>query len=266
MSQQQLETLGFGAGIVLATPQGGQLGPNPTPVEVGTVQGVKLTISADIKSLFGLNSFAVDSAIGKRTIKGSFDYAQISGALINNLLFGASGSSAAGSTGTVAYREIDTIPSTSAYTISVTNAATFVSDNGVIYAGGNSTGKPFTRIISGTPTVGQYSVSAGVYTFAAADEGVSVAISYTYGSTTDGQTFSITNSAMGAGPILSLQFPSPYQSPSLAQLDRGIYLPNVRVGKLDLTTKLDDYEMFASDFEAFANPVTGIVMQSFMPW
>lgn len=265
MSQQQLETLGFGAGIVLATPTGGQLGTNLTPIEVGTVQGVKLTISADIKSLFGLNSFAVDSAIGKRTIKGSFDYAQISGALINNLLFGAAGSAATGSTGTVSYRELDSVPATSPYTVSVTNAAHFVQDNGVLYASGANAGKPFAAVLSG-PTVGQYSVSAGVYTFAAADEGVSVAISYTYSNSTDGQTFSINNSAMGTGPILSLQLPSPYQSPSLANLDRGIYLPNCRIGKFDLTTKLDDYEMFASDFEAFANPVTGIVMQSFMPW
>lgn len=265
MSQQQIETLGFGAGIVLAIPTAGQTGANITPVEVGTVQGVKLTVSADIKSLFGLNSFPVDSAIGKRSIKGSFDYAQISGTLINNMIFGSAGSAVAGSTGTVSYREIDTVPAMSPYTVTVANSAHFTLDNGVLYASGNNAGQPFVRVASG-PTVGEYTVASGVYTFAAADEGISVAISYTYSAPSDGQTFSIGNSPMGSGPILSLQLPSPYQSPSLANLDRGIYLPNVRIGKLDLTTKLDDYEMFSSDFEAFVNPVTGYVMQSFMPW
>jgi hypothetical protein len=110
MSVQQLETLGFGAGIVLASPVGGQLGTDPTPLEVGTVQNVKLTISADIKTLFGQNQFAVDSAIGKRTIKGSVGFAQISGQTLNNLLFGAGGTVEPGAANVVSYSEAHSIP------------------------------------------------------------------------------------------------------------------------------------------------------------
>jgi hypothetical protein len=122
--------------------------------------------------------------------------------------------------------------------------------------------------VASGPTTGEYSVDldTGVYTFAAADTLLGVLISYSYSVAADGQTFSISNTPMGNGPILSLYLPSPYESTGLAQLDRGIFLPNVRFGKLDLTTKLDDYEMFDTDFEAFVNPSTNIIMQSYLPY
>ena len=50
------------------------------------------------------------------------------------------------------------------------------SDFGVTYA---STGAPLTPVAA-SPSAGQYSVSAGVYTFSAADGGQSVSISYGY--------------------------------------------------------------------------------------
>jgi hypothetical protein len=275
MTYQQLESLSFGAGIVWAFPTSGQLGANPTPVEVGTVQNVKLTISADIKSLFGLNSFPVDSGIGKRSIKGSVEYGQISGQFINQILFGAGGSQASTNQGVTSYRELWAVPATTPFTVSVTNSATFTEDGGVMYngltsagaAGTYSAGYQLERISSGTPATGQYSVSAGVYTFAAADDGLGVWITYSYTKASGaGQTFTVTNTPMGNGPILGLQLPLPYESTGLAQLDRGIYLPNVRFGKLDWTSKLDDYTMYSSDFEAFVNPSSNSPIQFFLPW
>jgi uncharacterized membrane protein len=50
------------------------------------------------------------------------------------------------------------------------------SDFGVAYA---STGAPLTPVAA-SPSLGQYSVSAGVYTFSAADAGQSISISYGY--------------------------------------------------------------------------------------
>ena len=71
---------------------------------------------------------------------------------------------------------------------------------------------------------------------------------------------------MGSGPIVGLQLLFPYESASFASLDRDIFLPNVRFGNLSLATKLDDYTEENTTFQAFANPVTGVVAQSYLPW
>jgi hypothetical protein len=73
--------------------------------------------------------------------------------------------------------ERGTVPSTPGYTIQAQqNDGTFLSDVGVKYA---STGTALTQV-SGAPIAGQYSVNAtGLYTFAAADAGAAVLLSYT---------------------------------------------------------------------------------------
>lgn len=50
-------------------------------------------------------------------------------------------------------------------------------DAGVV---NGTTGVAMVKVASGTPTAGQYKVAAGIYTFAAADTGVPVLISYSY--------------------------------------------------------------------------------------
>jgi hypothetical protein len=350
MSEQQLQTLGFGSGIVWAFPTGGQTGANVTPIDIGTIQNVKLDVTADIKTLFGLYQYAVDSAIGKRNIKGTAAFAQFEFTAWNSLLFGSSGSTSSGAAQVTSYREGATV-ATGTYQVSVNHAGTFVQDGGVRYASGSNAGQPLFAITSGMPVQGQYSVSEGVYQFAAADVGAAVVITYSYsnlsGDSTvtqasavpaspgpytvtvansgafvsnggvkyaatgdsmvkvspgpptlgeytvaDGvytfaaadtlneilitynysgtgggiQTFTVTNQAMGTGPVVGLQLLLPYEAPSFAMLNRGIFLPNVRFGTLSLATKLDDYTEENTSFEAFANPVTGIVMQSYLPW
>lgn len=259
---QQVETLGFGSGIVFGYPNGGQQGTNVTPVEIGVIQNAKVEVTADLKALYGLYSFPIDSAVGKRMIKGSVAFAQFEGATWNNLMFGASGTTAAGATQAASYREAGMIPASSTYVVTVSNSAHFVQDGGVKYA---STGKPFQAVASG-PTVGQYTVSAGAYTFAAADASTAVVITYTYSISADGSTITVSNTAMGSGPIVGLYLYLPYQAPSFAQLDRGIYLPDVRFGNLSLATKLDDYTEENTSFEAYANPTTGNVVQFVLPW
>jgi len=307
-----LQTLQFGSGIVFATPSGGQQPTNPTPVEVGVLQDVKVTLGADVKTLYGQFQYPVDSAIGKRSIKGSFNYALIELLTISNLF---SSDTIISGRKAVAYRESHTIappvnPSawaaTHAYTLGqqifdgvdvqqVTTAGTsagtaptwnsvlggfttdgtvtwqntgvpkpsvlvqnegalFLQDLGVRYA---STGFALTYVSTGIPTAGQYTLItsgalAGTYQFAVADEGLGVLISYRYTDTT-GSTLQMMNHTMGQGPIISFLLVEPYQSNS-----NGLYLPAVRVGKMDGATKLDDYYMNSSDFEAFALP-SGLV-------
>jgi len=61
----------------------------------------------------------------------------------------------------------------SPYQVTVSQSAAFSCDQSVKY----SSGTALTRV-SGSPAVGQYSVAAGVYTFAAADTGQSLTFSY----------------------------------------------------------------------------------------
>lgn len=231
----------FGSGVLFAVPVAGNLPTNPTPQEVGIIQNVKLTISGDIKELFGQKQWAVDSAVGKRSIKGSFEFAQMDNSFFNQCFF--SDSVAVGIIST-AYNELHTIPAMTTFTATVSNIPV-VQDLGVVNL---TTGARMTKVAS-APATGQYSVvlSTGVYTFASADASVPIAISYTYAQSTVGTTLTTSNHVMGWGPILSMTIPLLYQGVSNA-----INLPNVRLGKIDLSTKLDDYAMLSTDFSAFA--------------
>lgn len=243
----QLPGIGFGAGFLYAAPQttSGNPAPNPTPTQVAIVQNVKFTIAGDIKSLFGPNQYPVDTAVGKRTIKGSFEFGQITNNLMSQLFFAD-----AVSTGVVATitDPATAIPATP-FQITVAEASHFVQDFGVVNA---VTGVPF--VLHATPTAGQYSVNVatGVYTFSSADNvsGVTVLITYSWTDTATGTTMVAANHQMGWGPILGLDVVFPYDAPTPGGM--GFYFPNTRLGKIDVTTKIDDYSMYATDFESFA--------------
>lgn len=256
----QLPGLMFGSGVALAAPQAssGNPAPNPTPLGLGVLQNVKLTLGADIKALYGISQWAVDTAIGKRTIKGSFEFAQISNLLMSQLFFG-DGTTAGDVVTTTFPGEAHTIPGTSTYTIQVTNhTLTPLVDYGVTY---QNTGLQFTNVEAGSLTaVGQYKVdlTTGTYTFYSGDASVPVWINYSWvPSPAAGSTLTVANHAMGYGPIIALNLVFPYEGGGI-----GFYLPNVRLGKIEATTKLDDYTMYSTDFEGFTG-ANGVPFESF---
>jgi hypothetical protein len=242
-----LPGLGFGAGYLYAAPSStsGNPATNPTPMQIGAIQNVKLTFGADIKTLFGQQQWPIDSAVGKRSIKGSFESAQLSNQFISQLF--TADPVTTGLNYTV-LDEQDTVPATP-YQVTVAQAAHFVQDYGVTY-----TATGVALVEHATPTTGQYSVNSatGVYTFAAADTTLGVTISYSYSSTTGGTTLTAANHQMGFGPLVALNVVFPYESITGGNAGMGFYLPNVRLGKIDITTKLEDYQMLSVDFEAFA--------------
>jgi len=248
----QLPGLMFGTGVALAAPQpsSGNPAPNPTPVALGVLQNIKLTLGADIKSLYGIDQWAVDTAIGKRSIKGSFEFAQISNLLMSQLFFGDA--AAAGTVDTTTYPgESHTLPaSPTAQTVTVTNEAlTPLVDYGVTVA---ATGVALTAV-TGTPGAGQYKVNlaTGVYTFDPAFSlaGDAVLINYSWTPASGGSTLTAQTHPMGWGPLIALNLVFPYEGGGL-----GFYLPNVRLGKIDIATKLEDYTMYTTDYEGFAGP------------
>jgi hypothetical protein len=244
----QLGGIGFGSGFLYTTPVAGSgnPAPNPTPVPIGIIQNVKFTIDGAIKELFGSNQYPVDTAVGKRSLKGSFEMGQITNLVLSQLFFAD-----AVTTGVVAtVTQTGTIPATP-FQITVTNSANFAVDYGVV---NQATGIPLT--LHATPTTGQYSQTGGVYLFAAADTGNTVAITYSWTDAALGSTMVAGNHQMGWGPIVSLDVVFPYDAPTPGGM--GFFFPNVRLGKIEVTTKIDDYAMYSVDWEAFAGSGTAL--------
>lgn len=236
----------FGAGTLWGIPTADYSGTaitNPTPVQFGTMQGGSLDISFDVKELYGNKQFPVAIGRGKGKITGKANFAQLNGSLINSLFFGqtlASGilSNYFDTTGAV-------IPATPfSITLTPPSSGTWSVDLGVI----DSNGLAMTRVAS-SPTAGQYSVSAGVYTFAAADTGKTVFINYQYTATsTSAVKSTIQNVQMGYAPTFRADLSVPFQGKSLI-----FTLPNCISTKLSFATKLDDFSIPEFDFSAFAD-------------
>ncbi|MFW5397683.1 MAG: hypothetical protein XXXNARYT_003411 [Candidatus Accumulibacter regalis] len=238
----------FGAGDFYGVPlldaQGNTIS-NPTPIKVGAMQEMSIEFSGDLKELHGQNQFAIAVGRGKVKSTGKIKGAQIHGAALNSLFFGngvTAGTMMAISTDAVG----TAIPSTP-YTITPTPPAsgTWVEDLGVL----NSNAVPLTRVAS-APATGQYSVAAGVYTFAAADTGNVVYINYRYSYTlAAAKRIALTNLPMGYAPTFGARMQTTFQGKKTL-----VVLASVVSTKLMLfSTKQDDFSVPEIDFTAQAD-------------
>lgn len=243
----------FGSGILWGTPQTDASGApiaNPTPIQFGTLQDVSLDVSFENKTLHGQNQFPVAVGRGKGKVTGKAKFAQINGTLLNSLFFGQTLTSGVladiyDTTGTL-------VPASSPYTVTPTvpGAGTWSVDLGVR----DANGLPMTRVTS-SPASGQYSVSAGVYTFASADSGKTVFINYQYtASSTSAQKSTVQNVLMGYAPAFRVDLATPFQGKSVIWT-----LPNAISTKLTFATKLDDFAMPEFDFEGFADSAGNVL-------
>lgn len=222
----------FGAGFMFAVPPGA----NPTPQQFGTMQEAGIDFAASNKSLFGQMRFAEAVAQGQMKVTGKAKFAKIKVATYNSIFFNETvkpGMTLA------ALNEPGTI---AAGGITVANSATFSQDLGVIDA---LTGKPYTCVGS-APSAGQYSVAAGVYTFAAGDTGKAVYICYLYTDATNGSSITINNQPMGAAPSFKAIFNGRFSGKQIT-----LILNCCVSSKLNLiSTKLEDFSIPEFDFEA----------------
>ncbi|MBV9075641.1 MAG: hypothetical protein JOZ10_18615 [Acidobacteria bacterium] len=240
----------FGSGTLWGYPISGNLAANPTPIKFGTLQEVDIEISGSVKELYGQNQFADAVARGKCKITGKAKYAQIIGKHVNDLFFGQTMSAGQKLT---AVDEAQSVPGGSPYTVTVTNSAQFADDWGVRYA---ATGLPLTRV-SSAPVQAQYAVSAGVYTFASADAGAAVLISYRY-TTAAGVQLNIRQQLMGFAPTFQILLNEQY-----AGKQANLLLYSCVADKLTFSIKNEDFVVPEFDFEAFASP-SGQVMDLYL--
>jgi hypothetical protein len=246
--------LAFGAGALWGNRTdvtGSGIGPD----QFGILQDVQIDWDWTTKELWGQFQFPVDIARGQGKITGKAKFARIFGAIFGDLFFGQT--PAAGQL-TVSENEAATVPASTPYTVTAANAANYVDDLGVFYAAGASAGNRFTRVT--TPSAaGQYSVNlaTGIYTFAAADAGAAVLVSYLYTISSVGRKLVLTNQFMGNTPTFKATF---YTTKTTQSTPAGLtlVLNACTASKLSLPTKIDDYEIQEFDFSAFADP-TGTI-------
>jgi hypothetical protein len=213
---------------------------NATPAQFGTLQQVQLDISFTVKELMG--QFQAPAALARSALKitGKAKAARIAAANFNNIFFGQT----LGSGNTLTQLgEAQTVASAAA---TVANHASFVADLGVAYA---ASGVALTPVVS-SPTQGQYvpgSAGAGIYGFAASDNGAAILVTYTYTVTT-GISIALSNQLMGAGPAFKLVLSEQYQGKLL-----NLQLNSVIAPKLSLQFKNEDFMIPEFDFQAAAD-------------
>lgn len=238
----------FGAGKVFATPIQdiyGQPISNPTPVEVGVLQSVSVDMSFDLKELYGRGQFPVDAARGKGSIKCKASFGRINGALLNSIFFG--GVVAEGGIETVAQTiNGEVVPAGGVITPVVPNAGTFVKDLGVT----DAKAVPMVRVAS-APVAGQYSINptTGAYTFATADVGKVVFISFKYAATVAGaKSIVVSNLDMGYTPEFAVDLQRDYKGKFL-----GMEFYRCTSNKLAFSSKQDDYDLPEFEFQPMAD-------------
>lgn len=234
----------FGPGIVIGTRT--DLA-TPISINVGFAQELSLDFSGNIKELFGQNQFPLVAARSTIKATGKIKAATISGIALNALFFGQTLVPATGYAWNI--QESHAIPSTP-FQVTTTNAASFDADLGVTYA---ASGLPLQRVASG-PTAGQYSVvvATGIYTFASADTGLTVLITYTNTVTTATiQSTTIANKPIGTTPTFQLDYYTNLNQPGLTPF--AVRLFACVMAKLSLGFKLEDFAMPELDFSMFAN-------------
>ena len=229
----------FGPGILVATRTDIA---NATPYNIGNAQEFSFDFKANVKELFGQNQLPLDVARGTVKVSGKIKAALISGYAWNTLFFGANFQSGGWKWNP---SEAQSVPGSSTYTITPTNAATFEADLGVVYA---ASGLPLTRVAS-VAAIGQYSVntSTGVYTFYSADASAAVLISYT-STVTTGQTLLLTNTLIGTSPTFKLDYYTTRGGQSfIARLNQA------QAASINLATKLEDFLMPEIDVSMYAD-------------
>lgn len=240
----------FGSGVLLAS---STTLANPSGLNFGLLQEVSTDLSFDTKMLYGQYQFPVALGRGKAKFSAKAKMARISGLVMANLFLGV-----APTVGELltSFGETGTIPASSTYTVQAAQHSTFVDDYGVVYA---TTGLPFVKVASLT-AVGQYTESAGTFTFYSGDAGVAVLLNYTYTVTTAGtQQVAITNQLMGSTPTFQCQL----YGGSFGGVPFNMKLYNCVCNKIGLATKLDDFMVPEIDFDILANSAGNVGLLSF---
>ena len=226
----------FGSGVLIGTPAGG------SPINFGLAQEVTLNVQTTTKALYGQYNFPVAIGAGTKKMTGKAKMARISGQALGSLFFGLTPSVGVVQT---LFGEATQVPSATPYTYTA-HQTPFVADQGVVYA---SSALPL-KLVASNPSQGQYSVSGGVYTFAAADAGQGVLISYTFANAASGESIAVASQLVGPSITFSANL---FASDPGTGKQFSVLLYNCVAEKLSFGTKVEDFLVPELDFQCFAN-------------
>jgi hypothetical protein len=226
--------LQFGTGALLATRNDitGQ-----TPVRFAALQSVEWDFSFTEKELTGRNQMPITVARGAGKWTGKAKLGVISAKLFNSIFFGQTltpGQIAA------AIDEAHSVPSSSPFAVSPTNQATFLSDQGVSYAG--PLGLQLATVTTAPAASATYEPPAapsttGVYSFSSGDSGAAILLNYLYTLTT-GEQIALANLQQGSTPTFSGVFRN--RDPQTA-LYMTLVVNKMTCSKLTLSSKTSDF-------------------------
>lgn len=241
----------FGVGTLFGIPLTDATGTaiaNPTPQQFGVLQEAQGDLSFDEKTLYGAYQMPVAFGRGKGKLTFKAKAADINAQTFGQLFFGVSPTAGIDSVVTDLPGTIPTTPYQ--ITPTVPSSGTWVRDLGVKYS---ATNIPLTRVAS-APATGQYSVAAGVYTFAAADTTLGVLISFDYtASSTTQFKIPFANQLMGYAPSFMCELSLPFNGKQMT-----IRLNNCVSSKLTLPFKNEDFSIQEFDFMALADAANNI--------
>ena len=242
----------FGVANVFMNPTTGNIPLKPTNQQLITLQDFSIDIDVAVKDLRGQFQFPDDTADSDRKISWKSGSGRFDIDAYNNLIFGESAIQTGGED--VNVNEQHTIPASTPFTVTVTNGADFVKDEGVIYVTGTAAqqGQKLQNNNPASPSTGQYINSvAGVYTFAAADAGLVVNISY-ISTITSGRGLLVQNHTQGWGPGIEIYAANPYQEFTVG-IPNYVHLYACKVTKTGVPLKRADYLITPIEGEAYAD-------------
>lgn len=218
----------FGMGTLYAIPSGA----TPTPVPIAVLKDCTVDFKVSKKYLSGQYKVPIDAGEGAVEISVKVKNADFRAASLGLLL--------AGLTPTVGSQiavmgEAATVPGVSTYTVTVSKAANFIEDGGVLNL---STGLWMAR--GAAAAAGVYSVAAGVYTFDATAASQNLSIVYTYSSSTIGSTSAFSNAVMGASQGYAVRVYNVYNVNGVLK-PLGFKFPNVHFDNLSVGFKAEDF-------------------------
>jgi hypothetical protein len=222
---------------------------NQTPYNIGFAQDLTIDVGFTEKSLYGQYEAPLAIARGTGKWTGKAKAAEVSGLALNAAFFGATFVSGS------LNPNIGEVHSVVAGSATVANSATFAQDLGVVYA---ATQSPLQKTTS-APSVGQYSVAAGVYTFNTGDNGVNnVAISYLNNVAAAGQQLAYNAQLLGVQTTFRLDYASTFQG--VPVVFQAFYCVST---KLAMNFKLEDYMIPELDFTMGATAGLAVFNVSF---
>lgn len=244
-----MSVLEFGTGLLYGEPTTGNLPTNPTPIRL-LLQEVQIEFKGDLKKLWTQYQMPIATARGKIDVTGKAKIVNYDPDPINQLFWAQNVA-----TGMVipVDGEQQVVNATS-NSFTVTNGATFDTDNGVVYASGTQAGQVLLKVTS-APTKGQYTVNTttGLYQLNSQDNSTTFSVSYTYTNATRGKTITLANQVMGYAPTCRMDMWGTFRNKFL-----GIRLNACTLGQWTYPSKLEDFWVSDITFDANADATNTI--------